>query len=74
MVRIFVLEGKFPAAIALVRTVIGGCAAELHYDPGMVREVNGLSAAYAADGAKGFHRQALKIDHYLARPRYDLAR
>ena len=73
-VRVFILEHNYPAAIDQIRSVIGSYAAALHYDPAMVGAVEGLPAAYKADGEKGFNRQCVKIDHYLARPHYYLAR
>jgi len=73
-VRVFILEHNYPAAIDQIRSVIGGYAAALQYDPAMVGAVEGLPAAYKADGEKGFNRQCTKIDHYLTRPHYYLAR
>jgi TolB-like protein/DNA-binding winged helix-turn-helix (wHTH) protein/Tfp pilus assembly protein PilF len=74
MARVFELERKFPEAIQLLRTAIARHNGELDYPPGTVQVVEELPTAYAAEGMKGYYRQAEKIARYLARPHYYLGR
>jgi len=74
MARALRWQRKYPESIRALQQGAEGIVRQYRLSPAVIVAINGLQLAYADSGPIGFFRQSLKVDSYLARPSYYLAR
>lgn len=67
-------QGKLPESIHALQQGAEGFVRVYRMSPEVIREIDELQSAYAHSGRPGYFRQALRVDSYLLRPSYYMAR
>ena len=74
MARAYRRQGKFLDSIRAFRQGAEGIVREYRLDPAVIFAIDEFQSAYANSGRIGYFRQSLKVNGYLPRPSYYLAR